>query len=236
MESFGLPTARTYGDLEVIGPVRLQCSIHEEGPVEFEFHLFMLPPETRYSVMMLGAPASVPGEGPLVRIASACIWSHLFGSQHCDCGFQLEMAKTLISKEGTGLVIYCHDQHGKGIGLRNHFLVYAEGQRKGRELVVDAYEQLGFKEDYRSYDDVARILRHLGITRCRLLTNNPGRISALEQKGIGVVRVPLAASMTPLNASELTVKRTRLGHLFEVEHSNEDLSTEVVAVVTNKEG
>ena len=234
LEGLGLPTARTYGELEVIGPVHLQCSTQGEGVVEFEFHLFILPPQARYSVMMLGSPASIGGDGPLVRISSACIWSHLFASQHCDCGFQLEMAKTLIAREGTGLVVYCHDQHGKGIGLRNHFLVYAEGQRRGRELVVDAYEQLGFKEDYRNYDDVARILRHLGVPKCRLLTNNPGRLRALEGKGIGVVRVPLAARMTPLNASELTVKRTRLGHLFEAETSDTTTdNTEVVTVTRN---
>jgi GTP cyclohydrolase II len=214
-------TARTFGELETVGPVRLHCAVDGASPTEFELHLFILPPQARYTVMTLGTPATVGGKGPLVRISSACIWSHLFASQHCDCSVQLEMAKAMIAREGMGLVVYCHDHHGKGIGLRNHFLVYAEGQRRGRELVVDAYEQLGFKEDYRNYDDVARILRHIGITKCRLLTNSPRRIQALKGSGIGVVRVPLAAKMTPLNSSELTVKRTRLGHLIDAPE-NED--------------
>jgi len=214
-------TVRTFGELESVGPVHLPCSVEGMAPAEFWFRLFILPPQARYTAMGLGMPETVEGEGPLVRISSACVWSHIFGSLHCDCGAQLEMAKAEIAREGAGLLIYCHDQHGKGIGLRNHFLVYAEGQRRGHELVVDAYEQLGFKEDYRSYDDVARILGHLRIGRCRLLTNNPARVRALESSGIAVTRVPLVVKMTPLNESELRVKKARLGHLIETLEDSE---------------
>ena len=112
------------------------------------------------------------------------------------------------------MIVYAFDDHGKGVGVRNHFLIYAEGQRRGFELVVDAYEQLGFQEDYRNYDDIVKILRDVGVDRLSLLTNSPRKIGALEKSGLDVERVPLIAPSNPHNRQELSVKASKLGHLL----------------------
>jgi GTP cyclohydrolase II len=94
-------------------------------------------------------------------------------------------------------------------------LIYAEGQRRGLELVVDAYEQLGFREDYRNYDDIVEILRDFRVQHLRLLTNNPRKMDALDQAGMNIERVRLVAPTSPHNREELSVKATKLGHLLD---------------------
>jgi len=126
----------------------------------------------------------------------------------------LEESKRLIAVANSGVIVYAFDDHGKGVGVRNHFLIYAEGQRRGFELVVDAYEQLGFQEDYRNYDDIVKILRDVGVDRLSLLTNSPRKIGALEKSGLDVERVPLIAPSNPHNRQELSVKASKLGHLL----------------------
>jgi len=93
-------------------------------------------------------------------------------------------------------------------------LIYAEGQRQGFELVVDAYEQFGFKEDYRNYDDIVKILKDVGIGRLSLLTNSPRKLDALEEAGFNVERMPLIAPTSAHNRQELSVKASKLGHLL----------------------
>lgn len=207
-------STRRIGPFEVIGPVRLPCRMDGREPGMLNLHLFCAP-GGRYSVV---TPTRLEDahkhESPLVRISSMCVWAHIFGSCHCDCGEQLELAKERISKEGNGVLIFCHDQHGKGVGLVNHYHVYADGQLHGRELVIDAYEGLGYREDYRNYGDAVAILKELGVKNCRLLTNNPHRVNALEGAGITVVREALEARESEFNRAELEVKRRRLGHLL----------------------
>lgn len=198
------------GPYEKIGPVRLPL---ETGTCVEEFAAWYFGfPQARYTAWLKGD--LVAADRPLVRLHSACIWGNLFRSCYCDCCWQLEAAKERIAREGVGLIIYAFDHHGKGVGLRNHFLVYAEGQRRGLELVVDAYTQLGFREDYRSYDDMVDILRHFGIQRLRLLTNNPRKSEALKRAGIEVERLPIVAPPSPYNREELSTKATKLGHLL----------------------
>lgn len=121
----------------------------------------------------------------LVRVSSNCQWAFYFESNYCDCKWQMEEAKRRVVEEGQGLIIFAHDQHGKGVPIEDHWKIYAEGQRRGLELVVDAYEQIGFREYYREYDDVMGILQHYGVRSVRLLTNNPNRRNFLKIWALG---------------------------------------------------
>jgi len=198
---------------EVIGPVELPLSA--DGVVEgFRLWLYRFDRQ-RYLVLTRGGPEE--SERPLVRISSMCNFGHVWGSEYCDCRWQLEESKRLIGGEGTGAIIFAFDHHGKGVGLENHYRVYSEGQKRGLELVVDAYEALGFPEDARDYGEIAIILHCLRMSRIRLLTNSPKRIEALEQAGIQVQRVPLEMPRTAYNSVELAVKRRKLGHLLSAE-------------------
>ena len=130
----------------------------------------------------------------------------------------MQEAKRRIAEEGAGIIIFAFDQHGKSVGLRNHFLVYAEGHRRGLEFVKDAYTSLGFDEDYRTnYADVADIFKHFGVKRVRLMSNNPQRIKLLRKQGIAVQRVSLEMPLTQWNEEELIVKKRKLGHLLRLE-------------------
>jgi GTP cyclohydrolase II len=206
-------TVRQFGNYEVISPTKLPLMLHNRKVAEFTMYYFGFP-TGRYEVLTKGKIESA--NNPLVRIQSACKWGIEFGSQHCDCRWQLEKAKELISKEKAGLIIYAYDHGGKGVGIRNHSLIYSEGQSRGLELVVDAYVQLGFKEDYRDYDDIVSILKHFKIKKIRLLTNSPKRIKALKDAKIEVKRIPLeqAASENPYIIDEYKAKVTKLGHIL----------------------
>lgn len=207
-----IKTVRQFGRYELIGPVRLPLKISGGKIGEFSIWYFSFP-GGQYAALVKGEIEKL--DGVLVRIESACIWAHLFGSQYCDCGWQLEEAKRRINDEGSGLIIFAFDQHGKSVGLRNHFIVYAEGQLRNKELVLDAYKSLGFDEDYRkNYQDIADILHHFGIKNVRLMSNNPQRIGLLEKCGIGINRVPLEAPLNDHNKTEMTAKKTKLGHLL----------------------
>jgi GTP cyclohydrolase II len=148
---------------------------------------------------------------PLVRIHSQCLTGDVFHSLRCDCRAQLELALEAIAKEGRGLLIYEH-QEGRGIGLLNKLRAY-ELQDQGADT-VEANEQLGFEADLRAYELAAGILKQLGVTEVRLITNNPEKIGALERGGIRVTaRVSAAAPPTAANDGYLRVKREKMGHL-----------------------
>ncbi|MBI5733703.1 MAG: hypothetical protein HY973_02035 [Candidatus Kerfeldbacteria bacterium] len=116
------------------------------------------------------------------------------------------------------MIVFAFDQHGKAVGLRNHFLVYSEGYRRKHEFVVDAYTSLGFDEDYRTnYADVADILKHFGVKRVRLMSNNPQRIKLLKQTDIQVRRTSLEMPLTAWNREELVTKKVKLGHLLRLD-------------------
>src|SRR5438874_4790133 len=126
-----------------------------------------------------------PTEGvPLLRIHSQCFTGEMLGSLRCDCHDQLEMAMQAIAEEGRGLVIYEY-QEGRGIGLMAKLEAY-ELQDAGLDT-VEANHALGFKADYRDFSLPAAILRHLGVKRVRLLSNNPRKAAALGENGIEVV-------------------------------------------------
>jgi 3,4-dihydroxy 2-butanone 4-phosphate synthase/GTP cyclohydrolase II len=161
--------------------------------------------------LVKGDPAEMTE--PLVRVHSQCLTGDIFGSQRCDCGEQLAKALQIIEKEGEGVFLYMR-QEGRGIGLASKILAYAL-QDKGRDT-VEANEELGFAADPRDYGIGAQILADLGLTRIRLLTNNPRKIVGLEAFGLEVVeRVPIEVEPNPSNVRYLSTKRVKLGHLLE---------------------
>ena len=152
------------------------------------------------------------GPAPLVRLHSECLTGDVFGSHRCDCGEQLDLALDLIGEQG-GAVLYLTGHEGRGIGLSNKLRAYAL-QDQGRDT-VDANRDLGFTDDARDYRAAATILRSLGLTRIRLLTNNPAKTSALEELGITVESVvPLEVAARPENTHYLATKRERMHHVL----------------------
>ncbi len=167
-------------------------------------------PRTEEAVaLVMGDVHSVPA---FVRIHSQCLTGDVFGSLRCDCRQQLEMALAMITEEKAGVLIY-EQQEGRGIGLMPKLQAYAL-QDSGLDT-VEANERLGFKADERGFDMPARILKALGITQVRLMSNNPDKVAALERGGVQVVeRVPCEVAPT-LHAEEyLKTKREKMGHLF----------------------
>ena len=148
----------------------------------------------------------------VVRVHSECLTGDVFSSERCDCGDQLRAAIRIIDQEECGVIVYMH-QEGRGIGLTNKIKAYAL-QDQGRDT-VEANLELGFDVDLRDYGVAAEILRHLGIQRLRLLTNNPRKIVSLEGYGLSVShRVPLEVQPHGGNAGYLQTKRDKLGHLL----------------------
>ncbi|HEX5420163.1 MAG TPA: GTP cyclohydrolase II [Gammaproteobacteria bacterium] len=148
-----------------------------------------------------------------VRLHSACLTGDLLGSMRCDCGEQLRTAVARIAELGGGVLLYL-DQEGRGIGLANKLRAYAL-QDAGLDT-IDADRHLGFLADERNYDVAAALLHELGISRIKLMTNNPQKISALQAHGIEVVgRLPLIGHANSYNERYLKTKRERAGHLAE---------------------
>ncbi len=148
----------------------------------------------------------------LVRMHSKCLTGDVFGSQRCDCGFQLHRAMEMIAKEGKGAIVYL-DQEGRGIGLLNKLRAYAL-QDTGADT-VQANERLGFAPDLRNYGIGAQILRDLGLSSIRIMTNNPRKLVGLDGYGLQIVeRVPLVTDPNQENRGYLQVKRDKLGHLL----------------------
>jgi GTP cyclohydrolase II len=148
----------------------------------------------------------------LVRIHSQCLTGDVFGSLRCDCRQQLEMALAMIAQQGSGVLIY-EQQEGRGIGLMAKLQAY-ELQDTGLDT-VEANEQLGFKADQRGFALPAEVLKTLGISRVRLLSNNPHKVAALERAGIQVAeRVPCEVTPSAHAEEYLKTKKEKLGHLF----------------------
>ena len=151
-----------------------------------------------------------PGEPVLVRVHSSCVTGDIFGSQRCDCGDQLHKSMQLIEKEGKGVVLYLN-QEGRGIGLMAKIAAY-KLQEEGYDT-VDANIHLGYDPDERDYGVGAQILRLLGVTKMRLLTNNPVKRVGLEAYGLEITEnVPIEITPNPYNERYLHTKKDRMGH------------------------
>ncbi|MGO4385494.1 GTP cyclohydrolase II [Specibacter sp. RAF43] len=161
-------------------------------------------------------PGALNGQGgdPLVRLHSECLTGDVFGSYRCDCGEQLEYALELIQRQG-GTLIYLRGHEGRGIGLANKMRAYSL-QEAGADT-VEANEQLGLPVDSRDYAAAAGILHSLGLTRIRLLSNNPLKSEDLSRHGITVSRtVPTEIPARAENRRYLETKRDRMHHTLKV--------------------
>jgi 3,4-dihydroxy 2-butanone 4-phosphate synthase/GTP cyclohydrolase II len=151
-------------------------------------------------------------EGVLVRVHSSCVTGDIFGSCRCDCGPQLHKAMTMIEAEGKGVIVYMN-QEGRGIGLLNKLKAY-QLQEEGLDT-VDANLKLGFKMDERDYGIGAQILRELGVSKMKLMSNNPKKRSGLIGYGLEIIdTVPIIIAPNKHNEKYLQTKKDKMGHLL----------------------
>jgi 3,4-dihydroxy 2-butanone 4-phosphate synthase / GTP cyclohydrolase II len=160
-----------------------------------------------------GKPAA-HAEPVLVRVHSECLTGDALGSLRCDCGWQLQTALERIAKEGKGALVYVR-QEGRGIGLVNKLRAYKLQIEQGMDT-VEANVRLGFAPDRRDYGIGNQILRDLGLSQLKIMTNNPKKIYGLEGFGLTIVeRVPLESRPQEENAGYLKTKKDKMGHLLE---------------------
>ncbi len=182
-----LPTE--YGNFDVI-PFRQHCNGLE--------HVALIKGEWK------------PDEPVLVRVHSSCATGDIFGSKKCDCGTQLHESMKMIEKEGKGVLLYLN-QEGRGIGLMNKIAAY-KLQEQGYDT-VEANLHLGFKDDERDYGVGAQILRHIGVTKMRLITNNPRKLAGIKGYGLEVVEtVPIKVTPNEYNKFYLETKAKKMHH------------------------
>ncbi len=148
----------------------------------------------------------------LTRIHSECLTGDVFGSLRCDCGEQIELALGMMAKEGTGALLYMR-QEGRGIGLHNKIKAYS--LQEGGLDTIEANEKLGFDSDQRHYGIGAQILLNLGISKVKLMTNNPKKVVGLTGFGLEIVdRVAVEVPPNDENLAYLRTKRERMGHIL----------------------
>lgn len=177
----------------------------------FELHEYysMLEDQTHLALVM-GNPGEL--DSPFVRLHSECLTGDVFHSQRCDCGAQLDTAMEMIAREGAGVILYMR-QEGRGIGLSAKLHAY-QLQDEGLDT-VEANEKLGFVADARDYSISGQMLRHLGLQKLRLITNNPAKVIGLERNALDITeRVPLVVDSNMHNERYLETKKRKLGHLL----------------------
>jgi len=189
----------------------VRCVSLPNEHADFKLHLYRSTIDNENHIaMVLG---DVTTEEPvLVRVHSECFTGDVLGSLRCDCGKQLDAAMEMVAREGRGVILYMR-QEGRGIGLANKLHAY-QLQEQGLDT-VEANEKLGFAADLRDYGVGAQILTHLGLTRIRLITNNPRKIVGLQGHGLEITeRVELVCGETEHSSRYLKTKKEKLGHLL----------------------
>lgn len=182
---------------------------------DFAMHVYTTMTHLEHVALTVGTIDN--GEPVYVRLHSECLTGDIFGSCRCDCGEQLAQSLHFLQRAGRGILLYLR-QEGRGIGLANKIRAYAL-QDQGLDT-VDANLALGLPEDMRDYRDAALMLADLGVQQIVLLTNNPAKITGLEQYGIVVVeRMPMQTIPNAANLRYLETKRSRMGHLLPVVQS-----------------
>jgi 3,4-dihydroxy 2-butanone 4-phosphate synthase/GTP cyclohydrolase II len=178
----------------------------------FDIYVYAVQFEAQEPIAIVMGDLLAPGPPPLVRMHSSCFTGDLISSLRCDCGDQLQMALKKISEEGRGALVYL-PQEGRGIGLAQKIRAYAL-QDNGLDT-VEANHALGFKADMRDYGIGLQILKDLGLTEIRLLTNNPKKTEAFNLRGFDlrvVDQVPILPTVNEHNVRYLETKRTKMGH------------------------
>jgi GTP cyclohydrolase II len=197
------------GAIRQVATVKFPTRWGEFRVLAFERDLQASPGQQTALALVLGEIGISPA---LVRIHSQCLTGEALGSLRCDCGAQLNMALSLISQEGAGVLVY-EQQEGRGIGLMAKLRAY-QLQDQGLDT-VQANETLGFKPDYRDYRLPAEILNFLGIRQVRLLSNNPDKIAALVRAGVFVAeRIPCEVPAGIFAQRYLHTKKLKCGHLL----------------------
>ncbi|QDT09194.1 GTP cyclohydrolase II [Planctomycetes bacterium K23_9] len=179
---------------------------------DFQIVVFSVEYEAQEPIALVFGDLTAPGTAPLVRMHSSCFTGDLINSLRCDCGDQLHMALNMISSEGRGALVYL-PQEGRGIGLAQKIRAYAL-QDEGMDT-VEANHALGFKADMRDYGIGLQILKDLGLSDVRLLTNNPKKTEAFNLRGFDlnvVDQVPIVSAVNEHNKSYLETKRQKMGH------------------------
>lgn len=197
---------RTEDIVEFIRSVRLPTE-----HAEFKLCLYKSTVDNEHHMALVLGDLAQP-DPVLVRVHSECFTGDVLGSLRCDCGKQLDAAMRMIAREGRGVILYMR-QEGRGIGLANKIHAY-QLQEQGLDT-VEANEKLGFGADLRDYGVGAQILAHLGLSRIRLITNNPRKIVGLEGHGLIITeRVELLCGATEHSERYLATKKEKLGHLL----------------------
>ena len=179
---------------------------------DFIIHAFENEHGQEHVLLSVGLPDNT-GKVPLIRIHSECLTGDAFSSLKCDCGPQLNTAMQAIQAHGCGAILYLR-QEGRGIGLVNKIRAYAL-QDQGHDT-LEANLLLGLPADGRTYEMCEVMLKHVGITQAKLLTNNPNKLNQLQELGIEIVeRIPLIVGVNSHNHNYLTIKGVKMGHLID---------------------
>ncbi len=198
-----------YTHEQLVHPEREITMPTEAGPFRMTLYSSIVDNKDHLA-LVCGSPDS--GQTPLVRMHSECLTGDVFHSRRCDCGAQLETAMQAVQAHGYGAIVYMR-QEGRGIGLAKKIHAY-ELQEKGMDT-VEANMHLGFNADLRDYGIGAQILRDLGMTNVKLLTNNPAKIKGLDKYGVSVTeRIPLVLPTHEHNEGYIATKRDKMGHII----------------------